>query len=157
PPARSCRWGGMQAFPVFSVAGCLALGAVALACGGGADATPDPTRPPAGCARTMCDLERATCTNAPPPRDYCSECISTCSSPYVATFADGCFANCRTICAAAPSTPPVDDCAAALDACHKTRTNAICTDGVEARSPDGTPCGDAASRASCAAEGDLLA
>ena len=118
----------------------------------GSSAAASASTPPPGCAKTLCDIERAGCTNTPPPVSACSSCFNQCTDP---STAYECASVCNDICAQ-PSdpTPPPDPCADALAACRKTPHNGICADAIASAGPNGEPCGDVLSRAACACGDD---
>ena len=127
------------------------LGSLQPACS--SEARPSPyspsTAPPsASCAQTLCDLKAAHCTN-PPERDDCDDCWTACrdnlGAPHTCAEARGSL-----------SSPSRADqwFREQLAACRRTSQESICVDGVEEPSR-GHPCGDVASRVSCAAGYDL--
>jgi len=112
-------------------------------------AGPDASAP--ACEKTLCDLKAENCTN-PPERDYCGECWSICKSNL--DIAVSCAESCNELCKR--RGPKVDVCQQRLAACRHTPDNAVCVDGID-QPTDGRPCGDVASKVSCAVADDVEA
>jgi len=101
-----------------------------VGCGGdgsnGPGVSADPSQPPQGCSKTLCDFDRWSCTDPP---DLCTQCLDTCDTVDV-DIIDACLRTCDHIC----SKPASSTCDSKLADCRGTSRNGGCADDIF---PDG--------------------
>jgi hypothetical protein len=115
--------------------------------GGSGDGNTTSYAPPAGCQMTLCDLVRAACPTPATPESPCSSCLDVClQDPEDAS----CPSECEDICSEPAPAPPPNPCDTALDSCRQSMKNTICVDDFTTPGPNGEPCNDEVSEASCA-------
>lgn len=102
----------------------LTIASALAGCSANADG-PDPSQPPTGCKKTMCDFEYDQCDARAKAHNACSECNSKCAGMGY-EYEIECLQICDRVC----STPQSDYCTPSRSSCRKTPTNGACVDGV---------------------------
>jgi hypothetical protein len=124
----------------------LVASTAACSSGGGSSPAADPYSAPSGCKQTLCDFVYAACVPPAPAPSACSQCFTACSEGLDPTCGDACGA----VCAEPAPAPPPNPCDTALDSCRQSSRNTLCADDLTTPGPNGEPCNDALSEASCA-------
>lgn len=92
--------------------------------------------PPAGCARSLCDLDYDACRERAEYNEPCQQCRTDCAL-LPSQYSVECSGACSRVCAQPPA-----DCSSSRAACRATQTNATCIDGIATRDlPAGRPVG----------------